>query len=157
MPSTASETFYDLAIRAIEEQEREVNSLRARTGTLVAAAAVAATLLARDISPAGWLAWTATVMGLAGLLIVLLASVYLLRSHDLPFSIDASAAYEEAVQFGAFDDDAPVQVQVALTYNLSLLRTENFATIERLRAAFATALAGLVIEILGLGLEAALA
>ncbi len=49
MPGTVSDTFYDLAIRAIEEQEREVNGLRARTGTILASGAVAATLLAREV------------------------------------------------------------------------------------------------------------
>ena len=49
MAGTASETFYDLAIRAIEEQEWEVNSLRTRTGTIAAAGAVAATILAREV------------------------------------------------------------------------------------------------------------
>jgi len=62
MPSATSETFYDLAIRAVEEQDREVNSLRTRTGTILAAATIAATVLAREVfagaAPSGWMAWT---------------------------------------------------------------------------------------------------
>ena len=62
MPSATSETFYDLAIRAVEEQDRELNSLRTRTGTILAAATIAATVLAREVfagaAPSGWMAWT---------------------------------------------------------------------------------------------------
>jgi hypothetical protein len=121
VPSTTSETFYDLAIRAIEEQEREVNGLRARTGTLVAAAAVAATVLAREVfagaHPNGWLAWTATGIGLIALGAVLLASVYLLRSHDLSFSVDAAATLEDASDKGV-DWDDPAGLFQGLTYVL---------------------------------------
>jgi len=104
MPSTMSETFYDLAIRALEEQDREVSGLRTRTGTILAAAAIAATVLAREVfagaAPSGWIAWTSTAVGLSGLASVLIASVYVLRSHDLRFGVDAAAALEEALRFG---------------------------------------------------------
>ncbi|HEV7808855.1 MAG TPA: hypothetical protein VGO80_23835 [Solirubrobacteraceae bacterium] len=163
MPSTISETLYDVAFRAIEEQEREVASLRARTGTLVAAAAVAATLLVRSvfagIHPHGWVAWCMTAAGLQGLAVVLIASIYLLRSHDLSFSIDASAALEELLGDEPLgdDDSARAHVHGALTYRLSDMQAENALTVSQLRVAFAAALAGLVVEIVGLGLAAALA
>ena len=162
MPSTASETFYDLAIRAIEEQEREVAGLRTRTGTIVAAAAITATVLAREVfagaHPHGWIAWTATVVGLDALLVVLLASVYLLRSHNMSFSVDAADAYRQAVRwFGTTDDHDPTEVHVALTYNLGDLQATNAPTVRRLRTRFAIALGGLVVETIGLGLGATLA
>lgn len=160
MPATTSETFYDLAIRAIEEQEREVNSLRARTSTIVAAAAVAATLLTREVfaggHPDGRLAWTATAVGLAALAAVLFTSVYLLRSHELLFSFDAAAALEET-QGNGLDWDDPSQLLLGLTYMLSSTQADNSATIRRLRTAFAVALGGLTLEILGLSVGAALA
>ncbi len=160
MPSTASETFYDLAIRAIEEQEREVNSLRARTGTIVAGAAVAATLLAREVfsgaHPDGRVEWTSTGVGLVALAAVVFASVYLLRSHELSFSLDAAATLEDASDKG-FEGEDPAGLFQGLTYILSSMQAENALTIGRLRTAFAVALGGLVVEILGLGLGAALA
>ena len=65
MPSTAGETFYELAVGALDEQEREVSSLRSRTGTL--AAAVAASLLGRemftDSHPEGSAEWIAAATG----------------------------------------------------------------------------------------------
>jgi hypothetical protein len=161
MASTPSDMFYDLAVRAIEEQEREVHGLRTRTGTIVAAGAVAATLLAREVfagsHPDGWVAWTLTAFGLIGLAVVLLASVYLLRSHDLSFSIDAWAAYERAQDLGVLDVDGAEGLRMDLTYNLSAMQADNGLTVERLRAAFAIALAALVLEIFGLGFGAALA
>jgi hypothetical protein len=161
MPSTTSETFYDLAIRAIEEQEREVNGLRTRTGTLVAAAAVAGTVLAREVfagsHPDGELAWAATAVGLGGLVMVLAASVYLLSTHSMSFSIDAPAAFEKARDFGALDADDHAGVHIDLTYTLAAMQSGNGLTVNRLRTAFAIALGGLVAETVGLGLGAALA
>jgi hypothetical protein len=160
MPTTSGETFYDLAIRAIEEQEREVNGLRGRTGTIVAAAAVAATLLAREVfagaHPNGWLAWTATSTGLIALAAVLLSSVYLLRSHDLRFSLDAAATLEDTTRKG-FDPEDPAELWEGLTYVLSSLQARNGLTVGKLRTAFALALGGLLVEVVGLGLGAALA
>jgi hypothetical protein len=124
VPATASETFYDLALRALEEQARDVRSLRSRTGTLVAAAAVAATLLGREVfatsHPDGAPEWIASAAGLIGLGVVLFASVYLLRSHDLVFSVDAAAPFEEAEEAGAADD--PEDLRIGLTYALSALQ-----------------------------------
>jgi hypothetical protein len=160
MPGTASATFYDLAIRALEAQEREVNSLRTRTGTLAAAAAVAGTVLAREVftgvHPDGWFAWTVTVTGLFGLGIVLVASVYLLRSHSLAFSIDSTATFADAMSSGAVDADNPADVQIGVAIRLSTIRADNGPVVNRLRLAFAVALAGLVVEIVGLGIGAAL-
>lgn len=161
MPRTSSETFYDLAIRALEEQEREVSGLRTRTGTLVAAAAVAATLLVRFVfagsHPDGWLEWSATGVGLAALAVVLLASVYLLRSHDLSFGIDAAASHMELEALGTLESDDATEAHLHLTYTLSSIRAENGLTVKHLKTAFACALGGLLVETLGLGLGAALA
>jgi hypothetical protein len=45
MADSVADAAYDLALRAIEQQERRLNELRSRTGTLIAAASVAASLL----------------------------------------------------------------------------------------------------------------
>ena len=160
MPATVGETFYDLAVRSLEEQEREVSSLRSRTGTLVAAAAVAATLLGREVfadaHPDGVVEWLACGAGLLALGVVLGASVYLLRSHELAFGMDAAAAFEEAEAGGALEGDDAEGLQIGLTYGLAAIQARNHPTLERLKLAFAWALGGVVVEILGLGLAAAL-
>jgi hypothetical protein len=80
MSTTPAEAVYDIAVRALEAQEREVNSLRTRTGTLAAAAALAASLLGREAfvgsDPEGFVAWVATAAGLVALAVVLFASVF---------------------------------------------------------------------------------
>lgn len=162
MPSTAGETFYDLAVRALEEQERQVTSLRVRTGTLVAAAAVAATLLAREVfadtHPDGIAEWSVTVFGLVGLGVVLIASVFLLRSHDLAFSLDVREAYDDAEERQEPDGETEVHnLHLALALSISDRQADNQPTVSSMRTAFAWALAGLLAEIVGLGTGAALA
>lgn len=156
MSAVARQTFYDLAVRALEEQERHVADLRSRTGTLVAAAAVAATLLADAVfagpHPAGAAEWLPTGVGLAGLVTAFAASVFLLRSHDMAFSVDAAVLLQEAEDVGAVDDID--EVFMALTYELSDINAQNRRTVVRLDRAFAVALTGLVFEVLGLGLAA---
>ncbi len=121
---------------------------------------MAATLLAREVfagaHPDGRIAWTATGVGLVALAAVLFASVYLLRSHELSFSLDAAATLEDASDKGV-DWLDPAGLFQGLTYVLSSMQAENGLTINRLRTAFAVALGGLIVEILGLGLGAALA
>jgi lipid-binding SYLF domain-containing protein len=57
-----AEAAYELALRAIDQQERRLNELRSRTGTLIAAASVAASFLgapaarSSDLDLAGGLA-----------------------------------------------------------------------------------------------------
>jgi hypothetical protein len=161
MPTLKGETFYDLAVRSLEAQERQVASLRTRTGTLVAAATVIATVLAQNVfatsRPDAWLPWLATTVGLAGGVLLLLASIYVLRSHDVAFSVgDAATAFEHAVDFGGLEDDDPEGLHTGLTYILSDIHGKNAPTVERLKTAFAVALAGLLAETVGLGLAAAL-
>jgi hypothetical protein len=159
MTSTAAAVFYDLALRSLEEQEPQVAGLRSRTGTMVAAAAVTATLLAREVfagsDPDGVVGWAATAVGLVGLAIVLGASVQLLRSHELVFSIDAAEVFEDALAHEALDDLEGLQT--GLTYELSSIQADNTRTITDMKTAFALALGGLVLEVLGLGLGAAVA
>ena len=106
--------------------------------------------------PDGLLEWTSTVSGLLALAAVLLASVYVLRSHDLSFSLDAAATYEDATDKG-FDGEDPAGLHIGLTYILSEVQAQNGLTVRGLRVAFAIALWGLVVETVGLGLGAALA
>jgi hypothetical protein len=87
---------------------------------------------------------------------VLFASVHLLRSHELSFSMDAAAAFEEAESGGALQDDDAEGLHIGLTYGLAAIQARNSPTLQRLKVAFAWALGGVVVEILGLGLAAAL-
>lgn len=105
--------------------------------------------------PDGGVEWVSAGFGLAGLGVALLASVYLLRSHGLAFSLDAAAAYEEARDAGALDDSDPEALHIGLTYGPSGIHADNSKTVGRMKRAFALALMGLVAEILGLGVGTA--
>ena len=154
MPATPAETLYDLAVRSLEQQEREVNSLRARTGTL-AAAAVAATFLTREAfsgaHPTSLLAWSASSVSLGELATVLLTSVYLLWPHQLHFGADAASMTGVATRQGAPRRDRVTGLQVGLVEDLSAMRAGNEMVIDRLRTAFSWALVALVVVVLGSG------
>lgn len=155
MPSTAGETFYDLALRALDEQQSEVAGLRTRAGTILAAAAIVATLLARPVfadaafaSPLHRLAAAAAVVGLV---VVLTSAVELLRTHELGFTVDVWGTYLATRGPGDLED-----LQFALAWTLDDLRTANAAVIRRLQITSGCALGGLVLETSGLAVVATL-
>jgi len=84
---------YDLSLRALNQQENLLNELRARTGMLLAATAVAASLIGGRILDGD--SSIIDVLAMAPALVTLLLSVYVLapKGH-LTFAIDAPAAYE---------------------------------------------------------------
>lgn len=137
-----------------------MTSLRSRTGTLVAASAVVATLLAKEVftagHPEGWIEWTVTGAGLAGSIAVLFASVFLLRSHDLTFSVDADVVQLEAAQAGMLEPERLEALQLGLASGLSSMQGTNAITVDKMKTTFAVALTGLLAQTLGLGLGAAL-
>ncbi len=155
MPSTAGETFYDLALRALDEQQSEVAGLRTRAGTILAAAAIVATLLARPVFtepvPDSPLFRLAAGTGVAGLVVVLAASVELLRTHTVGFAADVRELYATT------RDDVDIEaVFAALALTLERRRRRNAPTVERLRAACGVTLAGLVLATSGFGVAAAI-
>lgn len=102
------ERIYDLALRALDEQERQVGDLRGRLAPVVAAGGVGVTLLSRPAfqgtHPNGWVEITATAVGLVGAGGVVLATAYLLLSRPLAFSVDARAALAAAEELDLLDD-----------------------------------------------------
>ncbi len=97
VPSTI-ERIYDLALRSLDEQERQVGELRGRLAPVVAAGGLGSTLLARSVfarsHPEGVWEVSATIVGLAGAAVLVLAVAYLLRSRPMAFSVDAEAALD---------------------------------------------------------------
>jgi hypothetical protein len=101
MPSTVlAELSYDAAIRALDLQERAVEQLRARTGTLLAASSLTATFLgAQAVQHTNGLD-TVGVLALLSLTSSISLCVYILSPKgDFVFSVNALKMYEDLFEF----------------------------------------------------------
>lgn len=134
-----SELSYESAVRALEVQERAVDQIRARTGTLLAVSSLSASFFgAETIQHAGGLG---TLGGLA--LVALVASILLCIYVLLPksgfvFSVSGPAVYERLYAYA--DDDQ--EIRRRLTYWLEEYWRANEAKLEDLgRFYFAAAIA----------------
>ena len=153
------ERIYDLALRSLDEQERQVEELRGRLAPVVAAGGLGITLLARPIfagsHPAGVWEVAATVVGMAGAAVVMLTVAFLLRSRPMAFSVDAGAALDAAREVRLLDDAS--EFDEAMARALAERRAGNAPIVERLHMAFTAALSALLVELGGLSAAAALA
>jgi hypothetical protein len=127
--SVLSELSYEAGVRALDVQERGVDQLRARTGTLLAASSLTASFLgAQTISH------TNGVGVLGGLALVSLAAsiglcVYvLLPKKGFTFSLSAPEMYEQL--FAVRDDEE--EVRRRLVYWLEAYWRANQETIDAL-------------------------
>lgn len=94
MATGLEQLAYDLSMRALNQQESLLTEVRARTGLLLAATAVATSLLGGRALDDG----ERTIIDLLAIalaLVSLVLSVYVLApKRDLTFAIDGPAAYE---------------------------------------------------------------
>lgn len=135
----------ELALRSLDQQEREVSELRARTNTLIAAAALTASFLgAAAIREHGGLsAWS--VLALVILVATGGLSLFVLWPRQLSFAFDARATYAEL--YALLDRVAEAQLRVAYAARDRYQR--NKRTIDDLETAFQ-------IAVLTLGLQTVL-
>jgi hypothetical protein len=134
---------FELSIRALERQERLIEELRARTGTLLTAAALVTSLLgtrALSRSDHGFLAF----LGVAAAVGTIAASVYILiPKRALEFTTSGSALYEHFASTGASLDEA----HRTLAYWNDDAWDTNQGIINRLTAMFTRACASLATAI----------
>lgn len=140
MPSVY-ERSYEAAVRALDVQERSVDQLRARAGTILVAASVTASFLgAQTIQHANGLG------GLGGLALVSLASsiclsVYvLLPKEGFVFSVNAARTFEEL--YGLDSEEAERRI----IYWLERYWTENNKKLENLGRYFFGASIALILQ-----------
>lgn len=106
--STLAELSYEAAVRALDLQERAVEQLRARTGTLLAASSLTASFLGAQT-----IARSSGLGVLGGLALVSLAAsiglcVYiLLPKKEFTFSLNAPQVYEQL--FAVRDDEEEIR------------------------------------------------
>ncbi|HWK29223.1 MAG TPA: hypothetical protein VNS09_21855 [Solirubrobacter sp.] len=153
--------IYELALRSLDEQDRQVGDLRGRLAPVLAAGGVGLTLLARPVfageHPSGVLEIAATSIGLLGALVLVLAGAYVLHPRELAFSLNARATLDairgrdpELLE----DDDLYCETMIA---TFTRRRDGNQPIVDRLHTSFSIALLGLLAELGGLALAAALA
>lgn len=151
------ERIYDLALRSLDEQERQLQDLRGRLAPVVAAGGLGITLLARPVfersHPEGLWEVTTAVVGLAG------AGGSFWRSPTC-FARGRSPIDAEATLDAARDADLLAEANEfdeAMARALAERRVGNAPIVGRFQRAFTIALSGLLIELAGLSAAAALA
>ncbi len=145
MPSSVlAELSYDAAVRALDLQERAVEQLRARTGLLLAASSVTASLLG-----APTIQRTHGLGALDALALLALASsigfcVYVLVPKDgFVFSLNASTIYESLVELVEDDEE----VRRRLVYWLEGFRRSNQDRLKILDRYYVGAAAALMLQL----------
>jgi hypothetical protein len=148
--SLLEKTSYDVAVRALNQQEQALTELRARTGTLLTASALIASFLgAQAITRHGLADWVVLALVAFGVSVAL--SIYVLLPKDgLIFALDAPETYEAL--YAIRDDETEMHRRLA--YWVQTFREDNHPTVQRLTRAFEAAGIALLFEIafLALGL-----
>ncbi len=155
--TTPAERLFELARDALSEQERQVEQLRRGVPPVLAAAAVAASLLTEPIftgtHPDGAGEWLGLLLGLIAVALLLTATVWVLVPRELAFSLDAVVVHDELLDLEA----EPNEFHLALAVSLRDQQAANEPTARTLRRAFNLALGALSVELAGLALAAAIA
>jgi hypothetical protein len=131
---TLEELLLDQSQRALDRQERTVAELRARTGTLVAAAALVGGLLAGTM-PRHGAAHNWSVAGLVCLALTLLCALVILLPKRLVFVLDFPKLYGELWE----DRDDLPSAHRRLAEVLWRARKRNFWRVEAMHWLFALA------------------
>jgi len=137
------ELSYQAAIRSLDLQERGVEQLRARTGTLLAASSLTASFLGAQaiqrngIGPLGALALIALASSIA------LCIYVLLPKSDLVFDIEPSRMYESLLD--AATDESELRRQ--LVYWLTSFWRANQVTIDSLGRYYVAAAVALLLQL----------
>jgi hypothetical protein len=133
---------YEQAQKALEQQERQVNELRQRTGTLLAAAALTASFFGAAVLGHDGVTVPVVFAGIA-LVVTVLSGLYVLYPHELEFSVDARRLYDDLVS----DQDDPDLLLLRLAFGLRDTRARNGDAVVNLARCLAVAAAALVVQI----------
>jgi len=132
-----------LAAKALEQQERSLVELRARTGTLLTASSLVASFLGGQALTGERLSvWVVLALVAAGVSVVL--CIYVLLPKDgLVFAFDAPDIYDALYEVRQDEEE----VDRRLAYWVESNRESNRPTVERLTTGFESAGLALLIEI----------
>jgi len=153
--------IYELALRALDEQDRQVGDLRGRLAPVLAAGGIGLTLLTRPAfsadRPSGAVELVATIVGMLGAVTLVMASAYVLHPRRLAFSVNARTTLDAIRDRDADmleDEDLFHETMIS---TLTARREGNQPIVDRLHTAFSVGQIGLLLELGGLSFAAALA
>lgn len=145
MPVTLEELAFDLSRAAIEQQERRQAELRSRAATVLAAASIAASVLAAQVSARGRDDHVAlTILAIGAYLGCVIATIYALLPHRLTLELRGSVALDLGSEADVEVDDA---LRVATRW-LEALHDQNLEPLRRIGRAYGLGCALLGAEIL---------
>jgi hypothetical protein len=105
MPPRFEEIIYDMSRAALADQEAQVNGIRSRTATLVAAQALIASFLGDAATDGGALdLWSWTAIG--ALLLGLLLATTIVAPWEAVFSVDLRDTYRNLREVAQTENDA---------------------------------------------------
>jgi hypothetical protein len=137
---------YELAVRALDKQEKVLEELRARTGILLGASSLVVSLLG-GAALDGPRSILLLAVALAAFVISLGASLFILLPREgFVFSLNGPEAYEGLYEFR--DDLAELHRHLA--YDLQSFRDRNDLRLKPVRRAFGVAAYALVAEVIAL-------
>jgi hypothetical protein len=145
VPATRlAELSYQTAVRALEVQERAVDQLRARTGTLLAASSLTASFLgAQTIQHTSGLG-TLGLLALVALALSIVSCTYILvPKRGFVFSLSAPAVYESLYEFT--EDEQEIHRRLA--YWLESYWIENQTIADGLGRWYAVAALALTLQL----------
>ncbi len=145
--------LYDLALRALDEQERRAEALRGRLGPVLAATALGASLLSGPLvggeRPASVAGVLALVVALVGLTTALAAARTLLTvAHRVSFDPNLQRLTAELDARRSLDDAQAFYV--AMIGWLAVHQRANRHVLDRLEATFTVLLWGILVMLCGL-------
>lgn len=141
---TLAELSYAAAIRALDVQERGVDQIRSRTGTLLAAASLTASFLGAESIAAAKGLGTLGASALVALATCILACIYImLPKRGFIFSVSGVQMFESLFEF---EDDID-EARRRLVYWLEDYWADNQTRIDRLGRFYAAAAVALAIQV----------
>jgi hypothetical protein len=146
--ASLEERAYEIAVRALEQQERGVEALRARTGTLLAAASIAKSFLGAQAIGRHGLS-VPTDLALAAFAATVVLGVYVVMPKPaFVFALHGA----EILEVLARERDDDREVIRRLTVWIDRTYRVNMVLVDRLSSAFRAAGGALILEIVLLGI-----
>jgi hypothetical protein len=140
--------LYDLALRALDDQERRASELRGRVGPVLAAGGVGTTLLARPAFGShshGVVETAAIAIAVLALFSTIGATGYLLRAQSMAGDFNVPASVEDLARAGALEHADAFYVRMIMSLHHRQL--QNRRAIRRLQAVFTAILCGILVEL----------